>query len=117
VKSIEEQAKELAMAFSRKGIELTTALHRGVEAACLVVESSAKALSPVDTGLLKMSINHRTVDVQGGSEGQVGTQTEYAPFQEFGTVKMKAQPFLTPALNANKATVKSLIESSIKKEL
>jgi HK97 gp10 family phage protein len=32
---------------------------------------------------------------------------DYAPYQEFGTYKMRAQPFLTPAVEAKAADFKA----------
>jgi HK97 gp10 family phage protein len=60
----------------------------------------AKRLAPVDTGRLRSSITH---EVGGDSEGiaaRVGTNVEYAPHLEYGTSRMKARPFLRPALQA-----------------
>ncbi len=58
------------------------------------VEGRAKALVPVDTGATKNSIT-----VSGnGLERRIGPSTEYAPSLEFGTVRMAARPFLTPAI-------------------
>jgi HK97 gp10 family phage protein len=78
------------------------------------VEGQAKELSPYDTGRLKGSIH--TVSGMGQKtnpkndareiskpdkafETHVGTTVEYAPYQEYGTVKTNAQPFLRPALD------------------
>lgn len=63
------------------------------------VERAAKQGCPVDTGRLRSSIAYR---IEGGNEvvGIVGTSVEYAPFVEFGTRFMAAQPFLRPALQA-----------------
>jgi HK97 gp10 family phage protein len=64
------------------------------------VEAAAKRLAPVDTGRLRSSISHQlTVDGQG-LVAYVGTNVDYAIFQELGTRFMPAQPFLRPALRA-----------------
>lgn len=65
----------------------------GNEALAIAVESEAKRRAPVDTGRLRASITHDS-DATGAI---VGTNVEYAPFQELGTSKMQAQPFLVPA--------------------
>lgn len=54
----------------------------------------AEALAPVDTGHLKNS------GFVAGSRGQwtIGFSADYAHFQEFGTSKMAAHPFLRPAI-------------------
>jgi HK97 gp10 family phage protein len=53
---------------------------------------------PQDTGNLARS--YRMVDVSRGKDVayQVGTNVHYAPFVEFGTYRMAAQPHLGPAL-------------------
>lgn len=44
----------------------------------------------------------------------VGTNVEYAPFQELGTVKMSARPFLRPAFENNKEEIERIIEKCLK---
>ena len=58
------------------------------------IEAKAKALAPVDTGLLRNSIQ---TDVERPLKATIGTNVEYAPHQEFGTRHQKGKPFLTPA--------------------
>jgi len=58
-------------------IDLTKALTK----ACYLVENSAKEKVPVNTGYLQRSITHEVE----GNVGIVGTNTEYAPYIEFGT--------------------------------
>jgi len=69
-------------------------LGKAVEELVLIVEAKAKELCPVDTGLLRSSI---TPVIASWAEAYVGTNTEYAPYVEFGTKKTPAQPFLEPA--------------------
>lgn len=52
---------------------------------------------PVRTGRLKRSIRKWR---SGTLTWYVGTDVGYAPFVEFGTRRMRAQPFLGPALEA-----------------
>lgn len=66
----------------------------------LQVEARAKELCPVDTGRLRSSITS-AIETEGDTiVGVVGTDVEYASFVEFGTQRMDAQPFLTPAAYA-----------------
>lgn len=52
------------------------------------------------TGETKRSIE---LDIEnGGLTAVVAPNTEYAPYVEFGTRKMEAEPFVKPALNAIK---------------
>lgn len=64
------------------------------------VDRAAKRLAPVDTGRLRSSINWRIERDPFGLRAVVGTNVHYAVYQEFGTSKMPAHPFLRPALLA-----------------
>lgn len=79
---------------------------KSVIEACLKVMSQAKKLAPKDTGRLRDSISYKTTTSSEGDldvnpkeyEGYVGTNVGYGIYQEFGTRKMVAQPFLRPAI-------------------
>lgn len=58
------------------------------------IKAHAQTNCPVDTGQLRASIYGRT---EGALSGRVFTGTEYAEYVEYGTTKMGAQPFLSPA--------------------
>lgn len=73
---------------------------RELERRALQVERAAKQLCPVDTGRLRASINHRLEADGQGLVAIIGSDVEYAPYVEFGTRYMRAQPYLRPALNA-----------------
>jgi HK97 gp10 family phage protein len=87
----------------RDGVE------KGIASICAAVEGQAVSLAPVDTALLKNSITWKTSKSSGGGdwtgmpnpnalEGYVGTPVEYAVYQEFGTRRMRPQPYLRPAI-------------------
>ena len=65
-----------------------------VTKAAFDVEAQAKALAPVDTGALKSSIQAQP---EGDLAARVDVGAEYGIYVEFGTRKMRAQPFLEPA--------------------
>jgi HK97 gp10 family phage protein len=60
------------------------------------VEAAAKSRAPVDTGALRNSI---TAEQLAALAWIVAVGAEYGIYQEFGTYKMGAQPFLVPAFN------------------
>lgn len=71
------------------------ALQVEVRRALVNIERGAKRRAPLRTGLLRRSYTHRLdADKLGG---RAGTNTFYAPFVEFGTRRMSAQPHLFPA--------------------
>jgi HK97 gp10 family phage protein len=69
-----------------------------VKAGAFAVEGQAKTRAPVDTGALKSSLEAE----ENGSPLRwwVHDGVEYGIFQELGTSKMGAQPFLVPAVEA-----------------
>lgn len=74
------------------------AIEQFLETAALIVQGDAINRCPVDTGHLRQSITKEVKD----KEARIGTNVHYAPYVELGTVKMKAQPYLRPALDENK---------------
>jgi len=100
-----------------------TAVANGKEISNLMIgaaiASQAKLLAPVDYGQLRNSLSasntSRTemlnnmagekaeaLDTQGlkDDETYVGSNSDHAIFQEYGTVKQPAQPYLRPAMEA-----------------
>ena len=76
----------------------------------LTAERFAKALCPVDTGRLRNSISHA---VEGDS-AYIGTNVEYAPYVEMGTVRTRAQPYLKPAIQDHMEDYKKIAENHLK---
>lgn len=107
--------------------------------ACILVQNDAKRNCPVDTGQLRSSITYEVEPQQG----VIGTNVEYAPYVEYGTgiwsskgdgrqdrwsyqdaegnwhstIGQKPQPFLHPALQANKDGIMELINDYVEKEV
>ena len=92
--------------------DIKAALLRGLEKCGLVAEGYAKKLAPVDTGNLRNSITHDVDD--GEPAAYIGTNVEYAPYVCLGTIRMKAQPFLKPAVNDHKDEYRKILENSLK---
>lgn len=90
--------------------DLERANRRGLKAVAMSLEGYAKSGTPVDTGRLKGSINHRTTE----DSAIVGTNVEYSEYVEYGTSRQKAQPFMRPALYDNDDRMKSLYSKFIK---
>jgi HK97 gp10 family phage protein len=62
------------------------------------VANAAKRYCPSASGRLRGSIGAESGMDAEGFYVDVGTDVEYGPFVEFGTRKMRAQPFMRPAL-------------------
>lgn len=91
---------------------IKAALLRGLETCGLVAEGYAKKLAPVDTGNLRNSITHEVED--GEPAAYIGTNVEYAPYQELGTIHMAAQPFLKPSVADHTNEYRKIIENELK---
>ena len=92
--------------------DIKAALLRGLETCGLVAEGYAKKLAPVDTGNLRNSITHDVDD--GEPAAYIGTNVEYAPYQELGTIHMAAHPFLKPAVADHANEFRKIFENELK---
>ena len=70
------------------------------------VEKFAKLYCPVDTGRLRASIGFQVLSpnsvIVATGINPTDKPVNYAAFVEFGTLKMSAQPFMRPAIEAIK---------------
>lgn len=87
--------------------ELQGAVNTALEAIGLQAESYAKLLCPVDTGRLRNSITHEQED---DTTEVIGTNVEYAAYVEMGTSRMKAQPYLEPAVTNHTSEYQDIVE-------
>lgn len=119
--------------------EMEEALLRGLEKCGLAAEGYAKKLAePVDTGNLRNSITHKVVPEEPAV--YVGTNTEYAPYVEFGTGEhaeggggrptswvyqdakgnwhttrgQKPRPFIKPSIADHGPTYKAILEEELR---
>ena len=77
-------------------------------------ENNAKfeitALGAVDTGNLRNSISH----ADDGTYAYIGTNVEYAPYVELGTVRMPERPFLRNAVLGHQEEYRNIMEEGLK---
>lgn len=69
------------------------------------MQTKAQRNAPVDTGTLKRSVGLELSD--GGLTATSEASVEYAPYQEWGTRYMEAQPYMGPAFKEQKEKFKS----------
>lgn len=96
-----EGMPKLRAALLRVTGEAERTTQREVKRSALNVQNGARLRVPVDTGRLRNSIAHE-ID-ESGLNATIGTNTEYAPFVEFGTRRMRERPYLFPALEEERA--------------
>ena len=65
---------------------------------CIEADNQAKAAAPVDTGRLRASNGYKIES--DGTVGFVFNTAEYAPYVNFGTMRMRAMPFFSAAVEA-----------------
>lgn len=80
---------------------------REVAQFCKDVVRNAKLRVPVDTGRLKWSIRQHK-DKMGHS---IEAGADYASYVEYGTSKMRAQPYIRPAINVYLPRLKKALEN------
>lgn len=90
--------------------KIKSGLEKGLALGGQLVADEAKAKAPVDTGQLRNSITSQA----NGLSCDIGTNVEYGIYQEFGTYKMAAHPFLVPALKENESEVVRIIKDNVK---
>lgn len=74
--------------------------------------STAQSVCPVDTGRLKNSISY-AVDAQQ-HEVYIGTNVEYAPYQEFGTSRgVKGKHFLQFGVTAHADQYRQIFKDAL----
>lgn len=81
-----------------------------LEAVGITAEGFAKRLTPVDTGRLRNSISHTVV----GDDVYIGTNVEYGPYIELGTVNYTGKHMLKRAASEHGETYKAIIERIMK---
>lgn len=80
-----------------------------LEESLVILETEAKRLCPVDTGVLQNSITHE----RHGLRGRVGTNVIYGLFQEVGYKHWKSgqfiqNPYLLPALKSKTNEIQAI---------
>lgn len=81
-----------------------------VEEICTIVEADAVLNVHVDTGTLKGSITHSVESKAGTVEGEVGSYgVEYAYFED------RNHPYLSYAVDKNKAQMNKIVEKHLKR--
>lgn len=81
-----EGADEISKALMLKSSKVAdNAQVKMLTMAALMVESEAKQKAPIDKGVLRSSITHKLEGSTGARMARVGTNIEYAVYQEYGT--------------------------------
>nr|WP_278914270.1 HK97-gp10 family putative phage morphogenesis protein [Streptococcus lutetiensis] len=90
---------QMVRLIANKGKKARIATNRELDLSSKRIEHMAKVKAPVDTGALKNSIFSAKA---GNLTYKVTAPQHYAIYVEKGTRKMRAQPYLKPALDAER---------------
>ncbi|QCW03568.1 HK97-gp10 family putative phage morphogenesis protein [Natrinema pallidum] len=105
---------ELVGVFDALNDELQSELKSAATDIGVRIRGTAQRLAPVDEGRLESSLEHVVEQLaQHRLRVVVGTNVEYAPYQEFGTAVMDAQPYLRPALEEEKDWIVDRVETAV----
>lgn len=86
-------------------------LKKSLEMVMHIIETESVRLCPVDTGRLRNSIH---LDKVNDYKYILADGVEYGILQEFGTIKMRPQPFFRPALDYGKRMLPFIIENNLR---
>lgn len=134
----------MSATFTDHSAELNKKLEAAIKRALTIIggtaETAAKERCPADTGLLRNSITYALggeaphiteytdknreqrgrytgtapKDDKGEYSVYIGTNVQYAPYQELGTVKMpNGNPFIRPAIESNTQAFKQIIQGEL----
>lgn len=108
--------KGLYHQMQRMSEEVQAEVRQAVSDSLEAIKTDAVSFVPVDTGKLRDNIR---IDLQkSGFRGSViagGKGTSHANLVEYGTYKTKAQPFLTPAFEAEKPKFEARVARAVRK--
>lgn len=77
------------------------------------VSTDAQGFAPVDTGFLKSKINGIVIRKGVTYIARIRSGAPYSIYQEFGTTRHRAQPFMRPALSKNKIFIQETLRKSL----
>ena len=115
-----EGMDELLAEIERLGKEGSKIENNALREAGEAVKQSIQNETPTRTGKLKASISVSRVKTKSGiKQVEVGPGKDgyYGKFLEFGTVKIRANPFMSRGYETSKSEAERIIEEEIKRGL
>jgi len=110
-----EGVDDVLDAFDRFDKESRVNLRRAVRRNANVLRKAIRERAPVDSGNLRDSIRARyDKDGFGADVGPTRPKGSHAHLLEFGTVKMSARPFITPAAEEQRNKYSNDIKNAIR---
>lgn len=98
------------------GYRVERETERALTESALVMEGQMKLRCPVDTGRLRASLTSSSSLLTSGypeGEAEVGTNVEYAAYVEYGTRKMRAQPYMRTGAEGSKSSIQKIFKKRL----
>ena len=111
-KGIDKLQKKLRENMKLEAVKNVVRFHGGQLAERMKAQTQQSFKKGYSTGDTASSINVEITD--GGLEARVGPTTDYAEYVEYGTRFMEAEPFVRPALDAQKDKFKSDLKKLVR---
>lgn len=103
--------EEIQRFLESRPVETKKELNRAVKKSVFSIERQTKINSPVDTGLMKVSINSRTY--RNEIAGEVISGVMYAIYVHEGTYKMRGRPFMARAVKSMRPNIQRFFRDAI----
>ena len=107
-------ADELRKTFSKSPNIISDTMEDALDKVGVLIQGKGKTYAPVKTGVLRASI-HKEGPMKSGKnvKVEIGTNVEYAPYQEFGTSRgVKAKLYMTRATEDAKNQMPSIMKNA-----
>jgi len=103
-------ADKLAHQFAAAAAQSVARVPTALAQCGLLVVRTAKQKAPVDTGFLRSAIQ---MSPPTQTHVDVVAHASYSAYQELGTSRMKAQPFMRPALDENREEFERILGNEV----
>lgn len=113
-----EGLEELISKLEQKAEDVEKTKNEALQEGAKVMQKAAQDKAPYRTGNLK-----RHIEISDIKDGEINVYVDqqgkayYGYFQEFGTSKMRARPFMGPAFNASKLKIQRVMADRIRQRL
>lgn len=106
---------ELKKALAKKARQVIEGAERAVAEELELVKEDAKANAAVRSGAMREGIESDAIEAEAlGVTGEVRTTSKHSAANEFGTSRMAAHPFMTPAAERSRVRFPEGAAKSIK---
>lgn len=107
---------ELRRELDRLSVQVQAGIKAASTDSAVEIRDNARSNAPIDTGDLRDAIKVRSIPI-GSEVGIFDPDVDYGDYLEFGTSRMPAQPFMTPAVVSERPRYPGRVTSEVRKRL